>query len=113
MRPPLPNGRVSGLCGAIEARPWRNGQQHEYSPFNGNRLPPCLLPLQSKAAIGRISMTKFSRRDVLRLSAGAAMLPAFPGLAHAQAYPTRIARLVVGFPPGGGADAVSRIIASR
>ena len=58
-------------------------------------------------------MTQISRRHVLRLSAGAAMLPALPSLARAQAYPTRIVRLVVGFPPGGGADAVSRIIASR
>ena len=36
-----------------------------------------------------------------------------PRIANAQAYPTRIVKLVVGFPPGGGADAVSRIIANR
>jgi tripartite-type tricarboxylate transporter receptor subunit TctC len=56
---------------------------------------------------------KYSRRHVLRVAAGAAMLPALPTIVRAQAYPTRIVKLVVGFPPGGGADAVSRIIASR
>jgi tripartite-type tricarboxylate transporter receptor subunit TctC len=33
--------------------------------------------------------------------------------AHAQAWPTRFVRLVVPFPPGGGTDAVGRIIGQR
>ncbi len=54
------------------------------------------------------------RRQFLHLAAGAAALPALPRIAGAQAaYPNRIVRMVVGFPPGGGADAVSRIIAGR
>ena len=56
---------------------------------------------------------KFPRRHFLRLAAGAAALPILPRIASAQAYPNRIVKLVVGFPPGGGADAVSRIIANR
>jgi tripartite-type tricarboxylate transporter receptor subunit TctC len=56
----------------------------------------------------------FPRRRFLRLLAGAAAAPTLPRIANAQAaYPTRIVKLVVGFPPGGGADAVSRIIANR
>jgi len=56
----------------------------------------------------------FPRRRFLRLLTAAAAAPALPRIASAQAaYPTRIVRLVVGFPPGGGADAVSRIIANR
>lgn len=37
-------------------------------------------------------------------------LLAFPG-AHAQSYPTRPVKMIVGFPPGGGTDVVARIIA--
>src|SRR5262249_45181484 len=32
------------------------------------------------------------------------------GFAHAQNYPTRPVKMVVGFPPGGGTDVVARII---
>ena len=39
---------------------------------------------------------------------------AYPGLAFAQEkWPARPIKLLVGFPPGGGADAMARLIASR
>jgi tripartite-type tricarboxylate transporter receptor subunit TctC len=53
---------------------------------------------------------KLPRRNFLHLAAGAAALPSMSCLARAQAYPTRPVRLIVGFPPGGGADTAARII---
>jgi tripartite-type tricarboxylate transporter receptor subunit TctC len=51
------------------------------------------------------------RRRFLKLAATAAALPALTHVARAQAYPSQPLRWVVGFPPGGGADTVSRIMA--
>ena len=50
------------------------------------------------------------RRQFLHLAAGAAALPGVSRLARAQAYPTRPVRWIVGYPPGGGADTVTRIL---
>jgi tripartite-type tricarboxylate transporter receptor subunit TctC len=56
---------------------------------------------------------KFHRRRFLHLAAGAAALPVVCRIARAQAWPTRIVRLINGFPAGGGDDAAARIIAAR
>src|SRR5499425_1490872 len=53
---------------------------------------------------------KLPRRNFLHLAAGAAALPTVSRIARAQTYPTRPVRLIVGWPPGGGADTVSRIV---
>jgi tripartite-type tricarboxylate transporter receptor subunit TctC len=53
-----------------------------------------------------------SRRRSLQLAAAAAAAP-LARHAFAQAYPSRPLRWVVGFPPGGGADIVSRIMAKH
>jgi tripartite-type tricarboxylate transporter receptor subunit TctC len=51
------------------------------------------------------------RRQFLQLVVAAAACPALARTAWAQAYPSQPIRWVVGFPPGGGADTVSRIMA--
>ncbi len=53
---------------------------------------------------------KLSRKNFLRLAAGAVALPALSNIARAQAYPSRPVRIVVGFSAGGGNDIVARII---
>jgi tripartite-type tricarboxylate transporter receptor subunit TctC len=54
---------------------------------------------------------KLPRRKFLHLAAGVAALTTLPHIARAQAYPSRPLRWIVGFPPGGGADIVVRIMA--
>jgi tripartite-type tricarboxylate transporter receptor subunit TctC len=56
---------------------------------------------------------KLPRRRFLHLAAGAAALPALARVAGAQAYPTRLVRIIVGFPAGGTTDIVARVIAQR
>ena len=53
----------------------------------------------------------FRRRTFVHLAAGVAALPAFTGIARAQgAYPSRTARIVVGFPAGGATDIQARLM---
>jgi tripartite-type tricarboxylate transporter receptor subunit TctC len=54
---------------------------------------------------------KLCRRRFLRLAAGAAALPAVPRVAWADTYPSRPARILVGFPAGTSSDIIARLIA--
>jgi tripartite-type tricarboxylate transporter receptor subunit TctC len=51
------------------------------------------------------------RRGLLRLAALLAAYPMIARRAHADAFPTRPLRLIVGFPPGGPNDTLARLIA--
>ena len=59
----------------------------------------------------------FTRRHLIALSAASIAAPNHLRRAHAQArpqdWPNRFVRLVVPFPPGGGTDAIARVVSAR
>ena len=52
---------------------------------------------------------KLPRRKFLHLAAGAAALPILPPIAHAQNYPSRPVRIIVGYAAGGPTDIAGRL----
>jgi tripartite-type tricarboxylate transporter receptor subunit TctC len=55
----------------------------------------------------------FRRRDFLRITAAAAVLPLLYRAACAQAYPSRVITIIAPYPAGGPTDTIARILADR
>jgi len=52
------------------------------------------------------------RRSILRAAAGAAVTLGLPAV-RAQSWPQGPVRIIVGFPPGGGTDALARVLSAK
>ena len=53
---------------------------------------------------------KLPRRQFLHLAAASAVLPAISRHAHAQSYPSRPVRVIIGYPAGSGPDIAARMV---
>ena len=60
-----------------------------------------------------IMVLQLTRRSALALAGAVPLLHALPATAQADAWPTRPVRLLVPFPPGGGADLIGRLFGQR
>src|SRR5229473_2198642 len=74
-------------------------------PLGPSRTVYCRLCIEENVTMN------LSRRKLLRMTASAAVLPCLSGIAKAQVYPSRPVRVFVGYPPGGAADTITRIMA--
>jgi tripartite-type tricarboxylate transporter receptor subunit TctC len=87
------------------------GQGHQEPPTPATAAAG-LVPI-ADAGGQREGAMQIPRRQFLHLAAGVAAQPAVSSVARAQTYPTRPVTIVVPFTPGGGSDAIGRIVAER
>ena len=85
-------GRAEALRRAIKS-----------APSNGSNCPPTATPRLE-------GLVNLNRRQLIRLAAVNAAIPAAARIASAQSYPTRPVRIISGFPPGGINDTYARLI---
>src|SRR5437899_6954874 len=78
-------------------------------------LVPLLLPkfVSEGAAMYHELRKRGTRTGVSAILAALAILVALTATADAQSYPTRLIKLMHGFPPGGNVDVVARLMAQE
>ena len=69
-----------------------------------------MVELQAPTSSGWEAIIHFTRRKILELTIGAALLPAGAIAARAEKYPSRPVHWIVSFPSGGANDIVARVI---
>jgi tripartite-type tricarboxylate transporter receptor subunit TctC len=57
--------------------------------------------------------TDMQRRTLIQAAGAAAATLAAPRLLWAQEWPNQPVRIIVGFPPGGGTDALARVVGAK
>src|SRR5438105_12386327 len=74
---------------------------------------------QGRRVISQASAAMLDRRRVIGVAAVAVLAPVLGGRtaaaqnSSAERWPSRFVRLVVPFPPGGGTDAIARVVAAK
>jgi len=62
---------------------------------------------------GEWGLAMITRRRFIRMSGASVLAAALPCGAWAQDWPRRVVRMIVPFPPGGGADTIARLLGGR
>ena len=97
--------------------PYRESERAANPPhptcFAQERSQVHLSPQAGRGGASRYAERKIDRRSFIALAAASVFVPGLLRSAHAQAWPSRFVRLIVPFPPGGGTDAIARIVAGK